>query len=673
MSSTPRPGLLLLLCSLIVACAPPPAPIVVAAPAPAAVAVAAPSETDPPAEEPFVEEPDPGPVPLRADDPTWGRRDAPVTIVEFADFQCPFSQRVQATLAELRRRYGPDKLRIVYRHYPLPFHAKARPAALLSMHTFERSGNEGFWRLHDAYWADQKSIDDVMAREAARLGLSMEDIEDMAKNADKPRLDAAEANAKQAGITGTPGFLINGVLLSGAQPIEKFAEIIDQQLEKAAALVASGTPRRRVYAELTKAQWKPAPPKPQEKEDLAVYRVPVGKSPVYGKPTALVTIVEFAEFQCPFCGRVVPTLHQLALQYGDKVRFVFKHQPLPFHANAAPAAHLAIEARAQRGEAGFWKAYDRLFGKECSNNPQASSKNDCDASGGQWIDHQQHLDMPGLLAHAVALGLDRNRVNAAITSKKYAAEIEADQDLADDVGAHGTPTFFINGRKLVGAQPIEKFMAVIDDELAKAQALVQSGVKPAQVYERIMASAKGATLEKKVIPAPTRDNPSRGPANAKVVVQWFSDFQCPFCARVRDTIADLEKAYPGQIRVVWRNLPLPFHGNAEPAAEAAMEAFRQKGDAGFWAMFDLLYAAGTTGLDRPALDGFAVQLGLDPARFADALDNRAHRAVIDGDMKVASAAGISGTPAFVINGHYLSGAQPLAKFKRVVKAALAGK
>jgi protein-disulfide isomerase len=194
------------------------------------------------------------------------------------------------------------------------------------------------------------------------------------------------------------------------------------------------------------------------------------------------------------------------------------------------------------------------------------------------------------------------------------------------------------------------------------------------VYVRLQAGAKAPLpLPKKAIPKPTRDNPSRGPAGAKVVVQFFSDFECPFCKRVVPTVEELEKGFPGKIRLVWRNKPLPFHSHAELASEAAMEAFEQKGAAGFFAMYEMLYAAsGQPGaLERPALETYAAQIGLDPVRFAHALDTQSHKAVIDADIKVADEAGIVGTPAFVINGYFLSGAQPLGKFKKIVARALA--
>jgi protein-disulfide isomerase len=676
--SKPLRVALTLLCLVAFACAPAGPPIVPNTPSVPIAAVAAVAPAQAVAIEPeIVDDGDPGPIPVTAADPWRGRRDAPVTIVELGDFQCPFCSRAETTLSRLRDTYGPEKLRIVWKNNPLPFHNDARPAAVAAMALFERLGNDAFWQAHDAFYADQAHLKDVVADAAARAGTSLDELRVSASWARAEAKVAADMTlAKDAGATGTPSFFINGVLLVGAQPYEKFAAAVDEQLQKAKDLVARGTPRWRVYAELSKAQKGAAPPpsapsKPAD-EDRTVWQVPVGKSPVRGKATALVTLVEWADFQCPFCGRVTPTVKKLEAEYGDKLRVVFKHEPLPFHPRAEPAAELALEARAQRGDRGFWAAHDLLFGKECAG-AKGDDRQSCMDAGGTWMDHQTQLDDTDLLGYAKALGLDVGKVQAAIAGKKHAATIAADQELSEDLQASGTPHFFVNGRRLVGAQPIEKFRAVIDEELVKAQQMVKQGVAPAQVYEKILATAKGPPLpDRKTVPAPTRANPSRGPGSAKVVVQMFADFQCPFCKRSLQTIGDLEKAFPGKIRVVWMNLPLPMHKDAALAAEAAMEAFRQKGDAGFWAMHALLFANqdASGGLERPALDGYAAQIGLDAAQFSAALDTRAHKPEVDADAKIAQDAQISGTPGFVINGYFVSGAQPLGKFRRIVERAL---
>src|SRR5262249_34471779 len=148
--------------------------------------------------------------------------------------------------------------------------------------------------------------------------------------------------------------------------------------------------------------------------------------------------------------------------------------------------------------------------------------------------------------------------------------------------------FFINGRKLSGAQPIEKFSALIDEELAKADERIKKGTPAAQIYSETIKDGKVANPFDlaKTTPAITKDNPSKDTPKAPLTIQVFSDFQCPFCKRVLPTIAEIEKAFPGRVRIVWRNNPLPFHREARPAANAAMEAFVLGGNKAFWKYHD---------------------------------------------------------------------------------------
>lgn len=102
----------------------------------------------------------------------------------------------------------------------------------------------------------------------------------------------------------------------------------------------------------------------EEPVDTAVWKVPVGRSPVRGKADAPITIVEFSDFQCPFCKRAEPTIDEVRRTYGDKVRVVWKDEPLPFHPRATPAAELARFAYAKKGQDGFWKVHDALFASQ---------------------------------------------------------------------------------------------------------------------------------------------------------------------------------------------------------------------------------------------------------------------------------------------------------------------
>jgi protein-disulfide isomerase len=256
-------------------------------------------------------------VPISARNPTWGNRTALVTVVEYSDMQCPFCAMVEPTLAALRETYGPENLRLVWKNIPLEKHPEARPAAEAAMGVFELAGAQGFWRFHDAAFADQGELGPERyvrwAREAGVTDTAAFQA-GLASHRWGGAIDADLHEAVALGVEGTPTFFIDGILVVGAQPLEVFKRTIDAEIAKAKAKVAAGTPGDRVYTELTLVNREFAP-KPDDHGDgpdeppddtKTVFKIPVGSSPVRGAPAALVTIVEFSDFQCPFCGRVDP-------------------------------------------------------------------------------------------------------------------------------------------------------------------------------------------------------------------------------------------------------------------------------------------------------------------------------------------------------------------------------
>ena len=244
-------------------------------------------------------------------------------------------------------------------------------------------------------------------------------------------------------------------------------------------------------------------------------------------------------------------------------------------------------------------------------------------------------------------------------------------DLVDELDAFGMFHFFVNGRWVVGVQSIEKFEVVIDEEIGKAERLVASGTPAARVYDTLQKDARVKVAQRVVVAPAVAARPGKGARGAKVTIQMFSDFQCPFCKRVAPTLDELIAAFPGKVRLVWRHLPLPMHAQATIAAEAAEEAFRQKGDAGFWAMAKLLFEdASEAALQRSALTDKARKAGLNVAAFEAALDSGRHRATIEADRKAAADAGITGTPAFAINDYFVSGNRTLPAYARLVRRAL---
>ena len=611
-----------------------------------------------------------GPVPIGAQDPVWGSRWAPVTIVEFADFECSFCERAAHTLERLEADYGPNELRIVWKNDPLGFHPDARALAEAGQGVFAMGGSEAFWKFHRAAYAGMKPrwLAPKANAEGEQALVSGEELSGWVQGAgvngkavltglDDHKWSEKVAKdvdlARDLGVGGTPAFFINGVKLEGARPIAAFREIIDAEAEKARAKASAGTVRDRVYLEMTAANRAEAKKEGDAEADAddpavdkTIYKVPVGKSPASGPPGAPITLVEFSDFECPFCKHAEPTVKALTDKYKKDLRVVWKNNPLPFHKHAMPAAGLALEALAEKGVAGFWAAHDKLF-------ERSPALEDADLEG---IGRELHLEP--------------TKVHAALDSPRNKARIDEDQSLADDLNANGTPAFFVNGRRIMGAQSIEVFDKVIGQELERARAQLAKGTAPAKLYDLLVQDGKTAPEpERKTVP-PKIDAPMRGAAGAKVTIVEFSDFQCPFCQRVTGTVDQIMKDYDGKVKLVFRHLPLPFHANAHLAAEAAAEVYRQKGGAGFFKMHDLLFA-NQSQLDRPSLERYAGQLGVDMERFGKSLDAHDHGAEIDADAKVASESGISGTPGFVINGYYLSGAQPYRSFKRLIERALA--
>lgn len=589
------------------------------------------------------------PLPIGPDDPVWGSATAPVTLVEFSDLQCPFCSRVQPTVKSLQAKYGPNQLRVVFKHNPLPFHANARPAAKVADAVLHQGGSTAFYAFLDLAFEEQQKLgDQALSAWVARLGL---DPVAVLRRAELPETDEKierdSALAAKVGANGTPAFRINGAALSGAQPLDSFTSIIDAELAAAAELSRKGTPADAIYKTRVAANYVAPKPEPEEEpeQDLVIWKIPVKGAPTIGPSDALVTVVEFFDYQCPYCRRAETTMNELMARYPKDVRVVLRQNPLPFHARAVPAANFAFEARAQKGDAGFLEANRRLF--------------------------EGKLEESDLLALGKELKLDEKRLKNALANNTHAAEIDADADLASDFKAAGTPHFFINGLRLSGAQPLSNFVTVVESQLKVANALVAAGTARAGVYDEIMKHAQDPDEpERKELPAPSADNPSRGPLNAPVLIHEFADFQCPFCQKVEKTLTELDKAYPNKLRFVWHDYPLPFHDFARPAAIAAREVRAQKGDAGFWKFHDLLFGSDAA-LSDETLAKSAATLRLDLARMTAAQSDGRFDRVLASDQALADDAGIRGTPAFVINGYYLSGAQSLKAFKRIIRYALA--
>jgi protein-disulfide isomerase len=603
--------------------------------------------------------------------PVRGPADADVTLVVFGEYLCPFSQRLEATLDRLVEAYG-DRVRIVHRNYivhpPAEHLAEAALAAALQ---------DRFREMHALLFENQRQLgEDTSAVDdpAQRAGLDLERFhEDLESDLVHRRLEADIAEGRRLGVTGTPTVFVNGRMAVGYRTAARLGAWIDELLgiptptipaEAEAAGAAGGAGRGAGEGGAP----PPAPRARRPREDPdAVYRVPVGRSPTLGPADALVTIVVFSDFECPFCGRVTPVLQGILDEHVDDVRVAFKNLPLEsIHRHARLAAEAALAAHAQGR---FWEYHDALFR------------------------HGDALERADLESYAEDLGLDLRAFRRALERHAHAAAIDDDVALARSLNVTGTPTFLVNGRKVVGAAE-ERLRELVAAELERAGRLVDEGTAREDVYDAIMEDASPTAVflpseEDAGAPPAARGaarpdpeavvdvgvepwNPARGPATAPVTIVVFGEYLCPFCQRLEGTLDELVAAYGDRIRIVHRSFIV--HPTAEAAARAALAAalqgrFPEMHDALF-ANYELLRGDGLRSDPQMVLEVVATQAGVDPEQMSTDMAGRLVRERLDADIAEAQRVGVTGTPTAFVNGHRVSGAQPAGAFGEWVDRAL---
>jgi protein-disulfide isomerase len=440
----------------------------------------------------------------------------------------------------------------------------------------------------------------------------------------------------------------------------------------------------------------------------------------------VVTIIEYSDFECPFCARAQPTLEQLKDIYGDQIQIEFRHFPLSFHANAQKAAEASECARDQGM---FWEYHDILFA------------------------NQNALGVASLKQYAADLGLDTATFNSCLDSGEKASLVTEDMAQGRAAGVSGTPGFVIGGELIVGAQPVSAFQPIINELLAEggsvpkdveiqtidedpeltltiiedascvlcdtqrisqvlttdlfpttevvvlqkdstqAQALIEEhdliGL-PAFLYageltdafnynqvegafalsgDQYVLSPRAVGTVKLLEEIDISNEPVQGDVDAPVTIIEFSDFECAFCTRFyTETYPQVVAEYieTGIAKMAYMHFPLDFHPNAQKAGEAS-ECANDQGK--FWEYHDRLFDTGA--LTVSDLKSHAAALDLDQTQFDECLDSGKYTQEVMDDMAVGSAAGVSGTPGFVVNGVLIVGAQPFDVFEQVIEAELA--
>jgi protein-disulfide isomerase len=244
--------------------------------------------------------------------------------------------------------------------------------------------------------------------------------------------------------------------------------------------------------------------------------------------------------------------------------------------------------------------------------------------------------------------------------------LEAEARKRTDVPDDEVQRFYDEHKASFGERPMEEVKAQIRDHLERRR-----GPEAAREYvDSLREQANVAVLLERPRTTVEPIGPAKGPADAPVTIVEFSDYQCPFCRRVEPTVAEVLSRYEGKVRFVYRHFPLDrIHPQARAASEAAACADRQ---GKFWEYHEQLFAENAQ-LDRAGLDAIAEKTGLDTAAFKTCMDEGHTKDLVQKDLEAGSEAGVSGTPAFFINGIPLRGALPAADFQRVIDEELAAK
>jgi protein-disulfide isomerase len=267
--------------------------------------------------------------------------------------------------------------------------------------------------------------------------------------------------------TGAVGIGLSALVLTGCQGSGSFAKLQESlaeiQAKQDTILAKLGEVETKIGQAPARPGADPKGPKPGAPDPKLTYKVDLGDAHTKGSANAKVTIVEWSDFQCPFCSRVVPTMKELEQAYGDDLRIAFKHNALPMH-NRAKAAAIAAEAAGKQGK--FWEMHDKLF---------ANAKELTDENFVKWAEE---------------IGLDAAQFKKDLADPALAKKVDDNQAQGGKLGARGTPAFFVNGRYLSGAQPADAFKKLIDEEMKKADALIAAGTARDKVYEATVAKGK---------------------------------------------------------------------------------------------------------------------------------------------------------------------------------------
>ncbi len=586
-----------------------------------------------------------------------GNLDAPVVMEEFSDFQCPYCSRwVGQTMPSLlENQVANGELLVVYYDFPLTtIHPQAVGAANAARCAGEQSA-VAYWEMHDMLFADfgnwgHNNANDNFISYGETLGLEMEDFTACVEEVRYE--DAIQADIDlgySRGVGSTPSFFINNQALIGAQPVGVFNEAI--------ATISGG-------GEIASA----APEQPQQQElgpppELTIptpLEIPIdGGTTAYtmGDPNAAVTLIEYTDYQCPYCLRhVQETMPDFKTELIDTGRVYYVLKDFPLDSIHPEAFEAAVAARCAGEQEMYLEMHDALF----SSQTLWGGIGDADANS-------------YFATLADDLGLNVATFNTCLANEMHAENIIASQSEGQQFGVSGTPNFFFNGYYIRGGFRYEDILPIVEvAEAGELEAMIEENAQAsyeAQLaqYEQAKQQLEAPPVPEGPIDVPVEGSYAIGDPDAPVTIVEYTDYQCPYCSRhFAQTFPLIKENYvdTGMVRYVFKDFPLT---SIHPQAVLASEAARCAGDQdAYLEMHDVLFASQGEWSGNPNVEslfnGYAADLGLDADRFATCLAERTHETAVMADLDEGIGFGVRGTPAFFINGKNLSGAHPYATF-----------
>lgn len=391
-------------------------------------------------------------LPVVGSEPIWGTRNAALTWVFFGDLDCPHTRKAWRALEAVKAAFG-DDLRIVFRHRPLREHPNALDAARVLAGVARVHGSVAFFDvLHGALQGDASLTAEHLTTALGEAGYGASKLADLSA-AGEAQVRADLQLAGQFGLKSTPFSFLNGQAIDGERTALEVEQLLREEQRTVTWLSAAGVPAGSLYATRTSSNLIGVGNSGESRSCA-----PIGKSPTRGPADALVTLVEFSDFECQYCKRVEPTLEALLARYPKTLRLVWKDYPLPQHKGAQLLANFAADAYRRGSGSGFWAVHDGIFA------------------------HTEALDDGALGALAGKAGLDGALLLISAHAGVHDAAIRADMKLGQRLNVTGTPTFFANGRRIEGALPLQRFDALIQEELKTAQRIVVHGTAARDVY-----------------------------------------------------------------------------------------------------------------------------------------------------------------------------------------------